>query len=178
MATTQATPDPWAKLDVPVVTQKQTKWCWAASCESFTGFYSKRLKSQNEYILLCSQGFQESLVEKVHGARDINQFAIPTEYLKYLKDVMGANLNLCEPGRGQDQRPPRDTIKGTLMGGRIFIFSSANHARILCGYGVKPRGTEDGIYCMDPAVGSIVWEPWSLYDQCTSLIWVPKSAGI
>jgi hypothetical protein len=169
--------DTWVKLEVPMVRQKQTKWCWAACCESFTGFYGQHLKLQNEYILLCQQGFQQGMAERVHhGEKDLNEFAIPTQYFGLLKTVMGQRLNLSEPGRGGDVRPARDSIKLTLQNGRIFIFTSGNHARILCGYGVPRSGTEEGLYCMDPERDNLVWQPWSLYDSCTSLIWAPKGA--
>jgi len=164
--------DAWIKLDVPMVRQRQTKWCWAACCESFTGFYNQHIKGQYEYILICKGGFQEGMAERVH--RGANEYAIPTEYISLLQTMMGTSLRLAEPGRGADVRPSQDSIKLTLKNGRIFIFTSRNHARILCGYGVKPGGTEDGLYCMDPEQDRIAWEPWSLYDCCTSLIWLPK----
>src|SRR5262245_48482665 len=173
--------DAWAKVDVPAVKQAQSKWCWAACCEAFTRFYDRHIMAQHQYLLLCretqeSSKFQEALAQQVHGKRGgtLNDYANPTQYIELLEAVIGAKLKLVEPGRGTDQRPTRDQVKGTLMKGRIFILGSERHSRILCGYGVKPQGTEEGLYCMDPMQGAVVWEKWSLYDSCTSLIWAPR----
>lgn len=166
-------------IDVPKVKQAKTNWCWAACCESFTGFYQKKIKSQHEFLLLVGTGeFQGRLAEHAHGGtdRDLNSTAQPSEYAPLLKLILGAELMIhIYVGNNSANRYGKDSIKKALDDSRIFILNAANHSKVLCGYGPKPKGEEEGLYFMDPAVGMATWESWDTYvANSTSMIWVKK----
>lgn len=166
-------------IAVPLVKQRETNWCWAACCEAFTAHYKAKIKTKDEFVLLIgTRSFQEKAAERAHSGtdRELNSTAQPSEYVSLLKQVLGAEINVhFYVGSAVDAHYSKDSIKKALDDDRIFILNARNHSRVLCGYGPKPKGTEEGLFFMDPAVGAYAWESWDTYlVNSVSMIWVKK----
>ena len=112
-------------IPVPKVKQSQSNWCWAACCESFTGYYKKKIKTQHEFLLLVGDPeFQTRMAKHAHGEA-LNIMAQPTDYAKLLKEILGAELNVHLYASKANLLYSKEQIKGAIDQDRIFIVYAA-----------------------------------------------------
>jgi hypothetical protein len=167
-------------ISVPKVKQPQSNWCWAACCESFIGYYEKKIKTQHEFLLLVgNSAFQEQMATHVHG-EPLNMLADPNNFSKLLGQILGAPtmVHTYRADYAVQGRYSEDQIRGAIDKKKIFILGAKSHFMVLSGYGNKPGGEEEGLFFMDPFVGNYIWEPWEIYSRdAMNMVWL-KGTGL
>jgi hypothetical protein len=154
-------------VSVTPVKQKYTNWCWAACCEMFAKHHGFTRYDQYQFVATVLGGKppdtdgrdSTSIFNSAAGPKDfiaLLRNALPTaKYVEYV-DVTG-----------------QSAIRKFLDDNRIMMYGSGNHAKILCGYGVK--GGEEMLVAIDPEAAGPVPVAWTDFNTCAWIVYRPKS---
>jgi len=139
----------------------------------FAKFHGFSRYTQYEFVVAVLKG-RPPASDPRNSTSIYNSAAGPKDFIPFLQGAL-PRVKSTEYVTVSDTPTGRFTegaIKKFIDAGRIMIYGSGSHAKILCGYG--KRADKDVLVAVDPEAAGNIPVEWSDFDTCAWVVYVPK----